>query len=337
MSQDQLSNARWGFLELRKLYTLRLGCDASAAWVIWEPTVGPSLVLPPLLLWQAALATSGYAGADACRNCHRAEFDAQSRSAHARSLAHSQPPQPGDWAFGAGEQAITFVRRLNSEYYLEEGETWYRALAGFARTPGHVSSGGVRDRIFDPSATILRCFACHSTGRLRIDATENIVPGELGVRCEVCHGPAAGHAREPDRFHPQNPARMPADELNRFCGECHRMPARTKDTANLRDPWNVRHQPPMLAASACFRKSQGRLSCLTCHSPHAPLERNLAAYNSICGRCHIKPQHKANAAGRPCAACHMPAVEPQPHLRFANHRIAVYAPADPMSPLNVRR
>ena len=155
MSQDQLSNARWGFLELRKLYTLRLGCDASAAWVIWEPTVGPSLVLPPLLLWQAALATSGYAGADACRNCHRAEFDAQSRSAHARSLAHSQPPQPGDWAFGAGEQAITFVRRLNSEYYLEEGETWYRALAGFARTPGHVSSGGVRDRIFDPSATIL--------------------------------------------------------------------------------------------------------------------------------------------------------------------------------------
>src|ERR1044071_6972676 len=134
------------------------------------------LALPVFL---AAYTAADYAGAPACGKCHPTQFAQQSKSAHAHALAHSQPPQPGDWAFGAGEQAITFVRRLNSEYYLEEGETWYRALAGFARTPGHVSSGGVRDRVFDPSATILRCFACHSTGRLRIDATENIVPGEL--------------------------------------------------------------------------------------------------------------------------------------------------------------
>jgi hypothetical protein len=288
-------------------------------------------------LWQAALAGSGYAGAEACRKCHPAEFATQSKSAHARALAHSKPPQPGDWAFGAGEQAITLVRRLDAESYLEEGETWYRAPGAYARTPGHSSSSGVRDRIFDPSATILRCFSCHSTGQLRIDANEAIVPAELGVRCEVCHGPAADHTREPARFHPKNPARLSSEELNRFCGECHRMPATATAAANLRDPWNARHQPPMLAASACFRKSKGRLSCLTCHSPHAPLERSLAAYDAVCGSCHTTPQHKVVTAGRSCAACHMPEVEPQPHLRFANHRIAVYLPADPLSPVSVRR
>lgn len=294
------------------------------------------LALLPLSFWLADVSGSGYAGAESCRKCHAAEFAAQSSSGHAHALAHAQPPQPGDWAFGAGLQAITFVRRLDSEYYLEEGESWYRALGGYARTPGHTSSSGVRDRIFDPSAALLRCFACHSTGPLRVSADQRIEPSELGVRCEVCHGPAAAHAREPARFHPQNPGKLTADELNRFCGDCHRMPAAAGEAPNLRDPWNARHQPLLLAASACFQKSKGRLSCLSCHSPHAPLEHKLAAYDAACGRCHAHPLHKLAIAGRACVACHMPAVEAQPHLIFANHRIAVYSPADPMSPIAAR-
>lgn len=77
------------------------------------------------------------------------------------ALSRSKPGQPGQWAFGSGAQAITFVRRLDPDYYLEEGRSWYRAVGGYARTPGHTGSGGVRDRIYDPSAMILRCFACH--------------------------------------------------------------------------------------------------------------------------------------------------------------------------------
>ena len=34
---------------------------------------------------------------------------------------------------GSGVQAITFVRRRDTEYYLEEGRSWYRALDGYAR------------------------------------------------------------------------------------------------------------------------------------------------------------------------------------------------------------
>ena len=286
-----------------------------------------------VLLLLAAAQPGDYAGAAGCQKCHPGQFALQSSSGHARALARSTPRQPGEWAFGAGEQAITFVSRLDGEHYLEEGKSWYRRLKGYERTPGAQSDAGTRYRLYDPAAAILRCFACHSTGPLSISADEVIVPHEPGVRCEVCHGPAAAHARDPAGVRPQNPARLSAGGLNDFCGACHRMPAGAAETPDLRNPWNARHQPLLLAASRCFRESQGRLSCLTCHSPHAPLERKLAAYDSACMKCHAAPRHKKPVAGEACAGCHMPAVKPQPNLEFANHRIAVYRAADPLSPV----
>ena len=111
------------------------------------------------------------------------------------------------------------------------------------------------------------------------------------------------------------------------------MPAGVTETTDLRDPWNARHQPLTLAASACYRESQGRLSCLTCHSPHALIDRNPADYDVRCQACHPGVKHVHPVAGTPCVGCHMPAVRPQPHLAFANHRIATYASSDPLTPL----
>lgn len=282
-------------------------------------------MLPLVLLLAAAAASAAdYAGAAACAKCHPAEFAAQSKSAHAHSLAKSKPPQPGDWAFGAGSQAITFVTRIDPEHYLEEGQTWYKRLNGYDRTPGGATSAGTRYRTFAPDAGILRCFSCHSTGPVALDAGEAIVPHELGVRCETCHGPAAAHARNPAQVGPRNPGKFSAARLNDVCGDCHRMPAGADDTPDLRNPWNARHQPLLLAASACFQRSQGRLSCLTCHSPHAPLEHNLATYNAACAKCHPTVKHALPVTGHPCAECHMPPVNPTPNLTFANHRIAIY-------------
>jgi hypothetical protein len=293
-------------------------------------------VLPLLLaFWQVAAADE-YAGASACAACHRSQFESQSATAHARALLPALTGGPGRWAFGAGAQAITYVRRLDAEYYLEEAESWYRAIDGYARTPGHTNAAGVRDRIFDPAATILRCFGCHSTGPLRVVDERGIVPHETGVRCEACHGAAASHARNPAAVRPQNPGRLSADAINRLCGECHRMPMQQADETNLRNPWNARHQPYLLAASRCFVESRGRLSCLTCHRPHLPLEKEAGKYDAVCSGCHARIQHTTAVAG-PCADCHMPAVRPQQHLRFANHRIGVYSPSDPLAPVSRRK
>jgi cytochrome c554/c'-like protein len=285
----------------------------------------------------AGVTAADYAGAAACAKCHPAQFAANSASAHARALSPSKPPQPGLWAFGAGVQAITFVNRLNAEAYVEMDQTWYRRLNGIGRTPGHRTTGGKEHRIFDPEAGILRCFSCHSTGPLKVSPEQFIQPNELGVRCEACHGPAAAHVKAPAKVRPRNPGKFNANQLNDFCGQCHRMPGTQGDTTDLKDPWNTRHQPVMLAASYCFKSARGRLTCLTCHSPHAPLETRAIAYDAACRNCHAAPRHKINVTGKACTTCHMPAVPAQANLIFANHRIAVYAPGDPMSPIISRR
>ena len=277
-------------------------------------------------------AGSDYAGAAACQKCHPAEFADQEQSAHSSALAPSTPQQPGEWAFGAGRQATTFVKRQDADNYLELGETWYRQTKGFGLTPGHQNKEGVLYRTFDPSAAILRCFSCHSTGPVELDATEAIVPHELGVRCEACHGPAAAHAGDPVTNRMRDPTKLTPNDLNGLCGECHRMPAIAGDSTDLQNPWNARHQPLMLAASACFRT--GKLSCVTCHSPHAPLERKLSNYDHVCEHCHATVRHKERVAGTACAVCHMPRAQPLPNLSFANHRIAVYAESDAMKPIS---
>src|SRR2546430_1895189 len=108
-------------------------------------------------------------------------------------------------------------------------KTWYGRLNGIARTPGHETPGrhtapDLRSR----SGDLLRCFSCHSTGPLKIS--------ELGVRCEGCHGPAASHIQAPARVRPRNPGKFTADQLNAFCGQCHRMPGIQGDTTDLKDP-----------------------------------------------------------------------------------------------------
>jgi hypothetical protein len=288
--------------------------------------LGPLLILANTCFGQ-------YAGSETCRGCHASEYQSQSVTGHARALARSSQGQPGEWAFGAGTQAITFVSRLDAEHYVELGESWYRASNSFALTPGHDQNAGVTYRTFDPTAGIVRCFACHSTGYLKLAEDESIVPSELGIHCEVCHGPSAAHAANPRSVHPRNPGLMNGIELNALCGSCHRAQSSAEETTDLRDPWNSRHQPLLLAVSACFRKSDGRLTCLSCHSPHQPLETNASSYNAACQKCHADVKHEQSVADRACAECHMPAVRINANLAFANHRIAVYSPDDALSPL----
>jgi hypothetical protein len=246
----------------------------------------------------------------------------------------SGPNAIGEWAFGAGDQAVTYVSRVDEDYYLEHGLTYYTASKSMGITPGHRNREGERYRIFDPEAAILRCFQCHSTGPLKLAKDFRIQPSESGVHCEACHGPGAAHAasRQPIR----NPRKLNATEINALCGTCHRMPAALGDDTDWTNAWNVRHQPLYLNESLCFTKSKGALSCLTCHAAHQPVTRGSAEYDRACSACHAKPKHKTVVAGRACVACHMPDVKPHPDLRFANHWIGVYAAGAPLRPIELR-
>jgi Zn finger protein HypA/HybF involved in hydrogenase expression len=349
-----------------------------------------SVLLAATLLSSDAAADDAFLGAGACRACHPGQFASQSRSGHAGSLVpSSEHPlasritasgalllngfrysyvrqgralalevrkggevrrQVADWAFGAADQAVTFVSRLDEDTYVELRASYYAALNGVGLTPGHQNHHpadlsaalGIRYRTFSPRSEILSCFGCHSTGTLSLGSEMEIRPQELGVRCEACHGPGRKHAElaaqkqiDGARRAIGNPARLAASELMRFCGECHRPPASEGAAIDWSDAWNVRHQPVYLAESACFQRSAG-LSCMHCHDPHRPLRRaDTAYYNARCASCHSAgalPPADVCRAEPGCASCHMPAVQPQPGLTFHNHWIGVYRGGDPLRP-----
>ena len=257
------------------------------------------------------------------------------------STAHVEAPI--EWAFGAGSQAVTFVSRVDAGSYIEHFFSYYRVLNGLAPTPGQrelkpaglAEAAGLYYKTRDPNTGIEGCFECHTTGPLQFAAGNTIRPLEAGVHCESCHGAGRRHVEAASRRRGEasraieNPRRLSAVGQLEFCGRCHRPPGRNDGSIDWSSAWNVRHQPPYLAQSECFKKSNGALSCLTCHRPHEPLQRSSAAYNVQCRQCHRQPP---TACATNCIDCHMPLVSPEPPLRFTNHRIGVYDSAAKLTP-----
>ena len=286
-----------------------------------------------LLLYFMPLAAqeTGYTGSSACRACHSAQFESQSKTAHARALRKAQPTDPGpgnraQWAFGAGLKATTWVSQTGDDKIAEHGLSYYTATKTLGMTPGHATSADVVYRTFDPVATALLCFRCHSTGPITLAANFRVEPSELGVRCESCHGPGRAHAESGGAAAIQNPKRLTAVQLNILCGACHRQASDLDDDRDWSNSWNVRHQPSYLHRAACFRNSNGALSCLTCHDPHQPLKTVPASYDAKCSSCHTKVAHNTLVAARSCAGCHMPPVSTSANLKFTNHWIGIYDP-----------
>ena len=261
---------------------------------------------------------------------------------------------PVEWAFGAGTQAVTFTSRVNSDWYLEHFLSYYSAARSYAATPGQTvlnedTLSAALGKVFRSSATsagVYQCFQCHSTGPVGRGPDGDLRPSELGVRCEVCHGPGKSHRDAVlggdivrARASIQKPQRMSAPELNQFCGQCHRQPAAAGVEIDWNVPWNVRHQPVYLSQAACFLQSKGALSCLTCHDPHAQLVRDDTFYNSKCARCHNQKERPPspvclNREQSNCVNCHMPRVSPQSYLRFTNHWIGIYEGGDGLRPIS---
>ena len=257
-----------------------------------------------------------------------------------------------EWAFGAGEQAVTFVGQVDEGRYVEHHFSYYAASGALGTTPGHPNvparraeaALGVYYDTFGPQPSIMRCFQCHSTGPLALGEGFSLQPREPGVRCEACHGPGQRHVEAVASGQMaqanaaiRNPARLAGDELLENCGQCHRPPASSGQVIDWSDPWNVRHQPVYLSRSACAQPGGQPLACMRCHDPHGPLSAEEARDNRRCLDCHegrVPPAPVCRQApGRACSACHMPAVRPQDELRFTNHWIGVYDPGNPLRPI----
>jgi hypothetical protein len=211
------------------------------------------------------------------------------------------------WAFGAGDQGVTPVARLDGRWY-EHRISYYTRPGRFDLTLGHAPGVSRNARaaigIEQPDALIGACFRCHG------DASRGENVEGKGVSCERCHAGAAAHARTKAKV--ENPGKLSPRAQVELCAACHRL---TPPNGNAADPLNIRFQPLRLIKSKCYKV--GNLNCLTCHPAHENARRNDAAfYRAKCLSCHANQSSKGD-----CLSCHMKKSSPAPYLAFTDHFI----------------
>jgi hypothetical protein len=309
----------------------------------------------PLLL---ALAETQYAGSPACAACHPAIYASYIRTAMGRSLSRAGRPEQlalvpapvavgrfkvfrrGDslyqseieqdpignatgetaykleYVIGSGANGFAYIA-LRNQRLMEAPLSYYAKAAKWDFSPGyqHVERG------FERPITA-GCSACHSgfaqpvPNRLGLYRDPPFL--EMAIGCENCNGPGQPHASAPGKKPIVNPAKLSAAETERICMKCHQDPEAAPDSDLLA------HHAAM-HSSRCYRASAGRLTCTTCHDPHAPVAQAAAAayYRGKCLACHTEASCPASPRGADCRPCHMPKrqVRDIPHAALTNHRI----------------
>ncbi len=202
-----------------------------------------------------------------------------------------------------------------------------------------------------------------------------------GIDCQRCHGPGQAHLEAvrqglpPERVRSLiiNPARLSRERQMEVCMQCHLETTSLKLPATLlrhgRGAFSYLPGEPLenyilhfdriqgsegedrfefvsaayrLRKSACYAKSQGSLTCTTCHNPHEPSNTPAAMRRAIsaCQSCHQTAVQKLVAARRhplaqDCASCHMPKRRPSDaiHTLVTDHFIQTRPAPDPTGTL----
>jgi hypothetical protein len=264
-----------------------------------------------------------------------------------------------DWVMGDGILGYTSLYQVDDHWYQSQ-VTFYTALSALDITTGLAPnvSAAPANRLASALGQPLspddtrRCFNCHTVHSTTSQGF-NPLHAEAGLGCEACHGPGVAHATRmtsaPPNTHPDlssifNPAKLSPADSNDFCGACHRSFAdATQSIAQIQATSTaiVRFQPYRLEESRCWRETQdARLTCVACHNPHEPLNRNSASYDKHCLQCHstsaIASTHPANVCPKSttqCVSCHMPKVNvASMHGNFTDHFIRVVRPNDGFPP-----
>jgi hypothetical protein len=245
---------------------------------------------------------------------------------------------PLDYAFGSGHHATTFVTLTDPDpdhpVAREHRLTYFDGAKSLGMTPGQASptpaAGTTTVGRVLTSPESLRCFDCHTTitssqGQSILDSATMV----LNISCERCHGPGRRHVEaarrgDEDLAMPLGPGRVTAPEQMLFCGGCHRHPSQLRPGEIRADnPDLIRFQPVGLMQSACYVKSRGALSCVTCHDPHARAATDATTYEATCLSCHRAPEQTACPVSpdKGCIGCHMPRKDAGQGVLFTDHWI----------------
>ncbi|MDF1700417.1 MAG: cytochrome c3 family protein [Planctomycetota bacterium] len=209
-----------------------------------------------------------------------------------------------------------------------------------------------------------KCARCHVTGYEPVRPKGGTGPRmkfrELGVGCEMCHGPCGAHVEHREqggqgtdpilRFE-----HLAHDRAVSLCLQCH-MESEVvgsgfrfgddifehRDPTLLIDPERVDPSGRPLelvydglpfSVSRCVQ--EGKLTCVTCHDPHGSGNPSQLKYapddDAMCTRCHEEigrnleahTHHTPKSSGSRCVSCHMPFLSiERGHGVVADHSIS---------------
>lgn len=177
----------------------------------------------------------------------------------------------------------------------------------------------------------MKCSGCHNTGLelTKANGSYSAKYKELNTGCEKCHGPGAGHIKNPKtKGLIINPKKMAYERAIEVCGQCHSRgvsaPGGTFDF-----PWNDRENKPYKLGEPLTNYYQlkpglwgdpeaharqhhqqwidllkskhftAKVACHDCHNPHGgPDQAQLVKAdhnNTLCLSCHQKDNRFSNA------------------------------------------
>ncbi|MBI4473553.1 MAG: hypothetical protein HY646_12870 [Acidobacteria bacterium] len=271
-----------------------------------------------------------------------------------------------EYVMGSGTHGFGYLVK-QGDYLVEAPLSYYTGVKMWDFSPGYRTSDFGFERRVLP-----RCLECHS-GRPQPDASEagkyrNPPFRELAIGCENCHGPGKRHVDlmssggrdTPTTVSIVNPGKTPGRAVDGICMKCHEDPAAAGVNPLAIRPTSPPPRGPLpqplgrgtpvgqpqtdllshyssMAASGCFRGTNGRFGCTTCHDPHSKPDPGVSAayYRTKCLSCHTGgacplplAQRNRTIPANNCTECHMPkrAVGNVPHTALTNHRIPARTP-----------
>lgn len=292
----------------------------------------------------------------------------EGQTLHCEALTDDQPDPiyeqkvPIQYVMGSGHKGRSYLFEHGGALFMSP-ISWYAEGDRFDLSPGYKPEQGDR---FERRITS-RCLSCH-VGQVnavpgRLDHVGSPAFHEMIIGCERCHGPGEGHVafRQGDAGAGQadpivNPKRLEPELREAVCNQCHLLGADEipryqrsdydfrpgnylseiwslfleKSTTNADGTPRAVSQVEQMRESRCFRVSNGKLGCVSCHDPHTsvPAAEVDSHYRQRCLECHSQqgcslPEPQRAAKNDSCIACHMPRVGDNdiPHVSQTNHAI----------------
>jgi Flp pilus assembly protein TadD len=262
------------------------------------------------------------------------------------------------FVLGSGRQGISYLVERDG-FLFESPLTWFTQKRRWDLSPGFEVSNFHFDRPIRPG-----CLFCHAN-RVEpkigpINQYQQPIFQGHAIGCERCHGPGQLHVERPSNIDGKdmtivNPADLAPALRDAVCEQCHLSGDKRVGRAGRREEdfrpglpfqrfWTVFVQQQdgvanrfvgqveQMHDSRCFRASQGRLGCISCHDPHnLPTAAEKAAYyRARCLECHENQGCSRSASGSVvnrgddnCIGCHMPRIGSSDiaHTASSNHRV----------------